>query len=149
MNKLSQFLASLNKAPSPEPTHTNRRMVHQGHQQQQQYSGNVMGVLAQALVAGSATVPTYTRQRGFASTAITRTSAGIYVLTLLNALDIAGGDGVILGAVNGTTAVGACAQFSPTSATTITVTLCTLTAVPAAAAADLSFWIMVIPTGPN
>lgn len=91
---------------------------------------------------------TYTRQRGFTG-AITRTSAGIQVLTMQDALDIVGGDGVIFATPNGTFAVGSTVQASPTSATTITVTTATLTAVPAAVAADLSFWIGVLAIGPN
>jgi len=143
---IEQIVAELLNQPKPKT-----RWTHQGMQQQQaSFAQHVLGWHAVANVAaGTAgpTPPTFTRQRGFASA--TRTSAGIYVLTMTDALDVAGGDGVIFAVVNSTTAVGATVQCSPTTATTITVTLATLTAAPAAAAADLAFWIGVAAIGPN
>lgn len=110
------------------------------------YGQNVMGFLAMASVTGG-NPPVFLRQRGF--TGIARTSAGIYVLTMQDALDIVNGDGIILCGINGVFAVGSTIQASPTTATTITVTLASLTAGPVAAAADISFWIGVAPIGPN
>ncbi len=136
-----------NPFPQAEPSRGGHRQ--QGVQQQQtSLSPSVFGWHAVASVLHG-TPPTYVRQRGFASTAISRTSAGIYVLTLEDALDIAGGDGIILGGLNGVFAVGATFQGSATTASTITTTTATLTAVPAAAAADIDYWIAILAIGPN
>jgi hypothetical protein len=104
-----------------------------------------MGAAALCSVASGAN-PTYRINKGFASTAITRTGAGDYTLTLLDACQLQN-EAVVLTGIGNNAFAAIAVEFLTT--TTIRTRACTMTAVPAVAAADVDFWLAVFRTGPQ
>ena len=102
---------------------------------------NVQGFHALASVLGG-NPATFVRQRGFAA-AVLRNGVGDHTFTLTEGLDLAGGNGVCLSGLNGVVAGQLAVEV--VSATQLRVR--TLDA--AAAPADLSFWLALMPIGPN
>ena len=94
-----------------------------------------------ASVTGGA-APFYLRQRGFAP-AIVRTGAGDITLELREGLDLAGGNGICLSGLNGADAGRMAVQV--VDATHLRIR----TFDGAGVAADLSFWLALMPIGPN
>lgn len=125
-----------------------RHQRQQGVQQQMSsLAGTVLGMLAAAFIDSDATTPVYRTQRGFAGgTAITRSSAGVYVLTLSDAISLTADlliSATVVNTTFGTIAVGL------TSGTTLTTSTASLTVVPATTAADLDYFIKVEQFGPT
>lgn len=120
---------------------------HQAMQQQQtSYAPLVLGWQALAFVDSDAVTPVYRRQRGFASTAITRNGAGDYTLTLSDAVDAAADLLLQLTVQNNALAFGA---IDVPTATTLRTRTASATAVPAITAADLDYFVFVGNFGPN
>lgn len=130
-----------------EPMRKNYRQREQQQQQQQQFSGNVMGYHAACSFNADAAAAAFFRQRGFSS--FVRNGAGDYSLTMTSALDLAGGDGVVSAGVNSNAA--AAIGVEVVSATVLRVRTISITVGADAdtAAADIDFWLMVTPLGPN
>lgn len=102
---------------------------------------NVQGYHALASVTGG-NPATYNRQRGFAA-AIVRNGAGDHTLELKEGLDLAGGNGVCLGGLNADQA----GQIGIQVVDATHLRVRTMDA--AGVAADLSFWLALMPIGPN
>lgn len=109
---------------------------------------NVMGRQAQCYVDSDATTPVYRRQRGMASTAITRNSAGNYSLTLNEPIATATDGDVLIGLTVNSSAL-ACAAVELVSTTVLRTLTAAVTVVPAVTAADLDYWLTVEQFGPN
>ena len=102
---------------------------------------NVQGFHALANVTGG-NPATYNRQRGFAA-GITRNGVGDHTLELSEALDLAGGNGLCLSGLNANQA----GQLGVQVVDGTHLRVRTMDA--AGVAADLSFWLALMPIGPN
>lgn len=102
---------------------------------------NVQGFHAVCSVTGG-NPAVYNRQRGFTA-AIARTGVGDHTFTLSEGLDLAGGNGVCLAGLNA--ALGGQIAVEPVSATQLRVR----TFDAAGVAAERSFWLALMPIGPN
>lgn len=107
-------------------------------------SSAIMGLIAVASFDGDATTPAYRMSRGFTS-AITRTGAGDYTLTLTD-----GVNAQTQALVQATSAHNAFACISVEFLTTTTLRIRTavLAATPSVTATDIDFWIQVQEIGP-
>lgn len=114
-------------------------------QQQSSLGATVLGALAVAFVDSDAVTPVYRSQRGFANSAITRSSAGVYVLTLLDAISLTLSTLITATPVHTTFASIA---VGLTSATTLTTSTAALAVAPTITATDLDYFIKVEEIGP-
>jgi hypothetical protein len=103
---------------------------------------NVQGFHAVASVTGG-NPATYNRQRGFTA-AIIRTGVGDHTFTMTEGLDLAGGNGVCLAGLNA--ALGGQVAVEPLAGG---LQLRVRTFDAAGVAAERSFWLALMPIGPN
>lgn len=147
VEQLGPNTARIRGKNAPSLVGPTRRQRQQGVQQQQSsLAPQTLGDLANCWVDSDAVTPVYRSQRGFANTAITRTSAGVYVLTLSDALSLTI-DALLTMGVQHTTFASIAANL--TSATTITTSTAVLAVAPTITATDLDYWLKVQQFGPQ
>lgn len=107
-------------------------------------ASNVTGLNAFCSFNADAAAAAFSVQRGFAS--FVRNGVGDYTFTISTGVDMTT-QGVVMLTINNNAFASGAVEVLTT--TTFRVRTCTTTAVPAVAAADVDFWIVIFETGPN